>query len=144
MSRINVPANQTHGPITSSRLLLAGIAAGIAALVALIVIAQPFYGERSTSPETTTALAPSFSGPNLTGSLALTNAIATHENSIEAQFGPQSSADLRSAEIASAIAEHDNAIDGVVFAASARPGELTPEIKRALAEHENLIESFVS
>ncbi|MGE0600482.1 MAG: hypothetical protein AB7J35_15135 [Dehalococcoidia bacterium] len=144
MSRINVPASSTHRPATSSRLLFTGLVAGAVAVVAIILIAQPFNGDGSSSSEPATALAPSFSGPVLTGSVAVANAIAVHENGIEAQFGPQSPADLRSAEIARAIAEHENAIEPFVVAVTAKPDELKPETKRALEEHENLIESFVS
>lgn len=110
MSRTNASATQGHGPVSPSRLLFVGVAAIVAVVIALIVVAQPFQGSNNGSPETATALAPSFSAPVAGGSVAITNAIAAHENSIEAQFGPQSASDLRAAEIAHVIAEHENAI----------------------------------
>jgi len=127
MSQTDVSATQGHRLVSPSRLLVVGGAAIVAVVVALLVVAQPFQGSSNGSPATGTALAPSFSAPVAGGSVAITNAIAAHENSIEAQFGPQSASDLRSAEIAHVIAEHENAI-------AAQFGTMSP----------NLIESSVS
>jgi hypothetical protein len=52
--------------------------------------------------------------------------------------------DLRTAEVARALAEHEALIEPFVGAAVSRSGALSPEIQRAIAEHDNLIESFVS
>jgi hypothetical protein len=144
MSRINVPATPGHGPLSAPRLLIVGIAASAAAIVALVFIAQPFGGNEFSSSPTSTALAPSTAGVELSGSMVVNNALSAHEAAIEAQFGPMTAPDLRSAELARALAEHDALIGPFVGAVVSRSGELTPEIQRAIAEHDNLIETFVS